>query len=1688
MLYHNILPAAATTTIQCHQDLLSSQTGSTMNNQGERRQACDTKSLRWGSLAASLEALCENETTNVGVYCPDNAGAHENIDDGIDSEVSALTSRLPNSNSAPVIGRNANEWTDDNGNAAFRAMMTGGRHSAQEGTYGGLGGRGIDAGDAFQGNPPNPPDFQGVGTGNRQLGPRGSQLGGLSDDRVDQHHPPYSNYVAVMSSLGHFQDNTMSYGQASQRMNPSFQFREREICEQYARGEGGTIVQQGTAVFGESFAALETYDADSYSPHRSHEPEEWRLHDGGNSNKALGSVATELDRFYQLQHQDQHVDDPQTQANHFFDQHPSHQTEMGLPPSISRQTLTLNEWIDLHKPHNNRSTLPLSPAPTDDSLNKELSTSRKNYLQQCVAIAYKVVSKIIRGMERSKLRQQQQNDVSGGLDASFDLHEEWEPRPSDISVEGITVTELIDASHHSDSNNDDDGSCNDARTTIEDINFDVLTNFNWEHSPWAEDNKANGDEDEDAAILRSVAKLLYELFMEGEQLPTCFMDSSGERSDRRESEASVEGIMEMLRMFASDENTDGDDCVRHNSWEEHCDELFTRMRDAALPIPICRLVSDVFREYPKSEAPTHYNENRMTLSEVSSDLEQMIDYPDAFLYASRTSRWELLFGNDYMFGRKKELAHLMDAALRVEGVDSPKEAILISGHAGSGKSRLVREIRKPLKERGWKFLRCKFERAIQSEPISIVALGLDEFFSTSIPCPPVIDTSSPLANNENQTCSCIDHSCQRKIIRELFDLVGLDEIRTLSQWMPSLRTLVKESYPAHKNYFEDGLTQQQQYQLTEQKTPSMIRLLGLLLELVASTCPVLFFVDDLQWADVSSLALLTSLVTMVGTSNCASGTSSSLLFIVACRIDDGMPEELVLRHLLQEFETTKSTHVSRVSLNGFDIESLNEMMSEVLCLPSRKTRSLSQLIQEKTQGMPLFVVEFVDSLLAEELLTQRCTHGWEWDVDAIHRKPIAKGVAELLSRKLERLPLSVSKGLQTLSCFAPRVDLRVIDAVEKYDPSDNMHLNLAIDLAKREYLVDVSGSTFSFSHELIQKAALDLIPMMDRIPMLLKLVACLVTKCSSDTTDTDVFLFATVDLMNSIDRDFASNNPQHSQLFAEYNLKAGKRLIELANFTFASKYLQTGISFLQGTGWIENYYLTVDLVNNLAKSSYSLGHHQDCFAQVNLVFENATSFEDKFLSYCLYINLLGLESNDKAVEKLIYLLPFAGEPIDPNAISYELAIDEMMALKQSLNGGQKDMLLHLPLMTDCTRLMSMKLLSLLVLYSSEQKDFLSGYLAVRMIQISLQHGQCDDTVYALSVFSSSFVYMVDEVDEAYALAQITLRLMENYDTKRLIPRVNGLIYGTVLCAKDTIYSTLDPLSTACQLAFSQGIHEHAILNTLIYVKKCLYGGIKLPALLKDLASLAKQHQKINQMKVIFHFLGPMYKTVSVLSGVTLDESDILSQCTRTPTDDFVEAAMAHNELVFLRVAVGTVLFESLIIRDFAKAADLILKYSNFFEILNKNHNVALESNLFFVAGLVSFHMAREMKDSHWIEKGTNALAAYENWAFCNHSNYEHKYFLLKAECHHLHGETDAAVQAYETSIESARINRFLPNQAIACELAAHFFGNIGEKKRTREMIQKSHDVYMEWGANAKAKSVIELLNLRYLDDTVLNTN
>ena len=235
------------------------------------------------------------------------------------------------------------------------------------------------------------------------------------------------------------------------------------------------------------------------------------------------------------------------------------------------------------------------------------------------------------------------------------------------------------------------------------------------------------------------------------------------------------------------------------------------------------------------------------------------------------------------------------------------------------------------------------------------------------------------------------------------------------------------------------------------------------------------------------------------------------------------------------------------------------------------------------------------------------------------------------------------------------------------------------------------------------------------------------------------------------------------------------------------------------------------------------------------------------------------------------------------------------------------------------------------------------------------------------------------------------------------------------------------------------------------------------------------------MNILQFFLAPSYRTLSALSGITLDSSEYLAELAAACNDNIVETAREKKEMLFVQAAIAGSMTDALYARDFAKASQIILKYQSFFQMLHERQMRINDYEVIFNAGLVSFHMARETREGHWMEKGMNALAMFEKWSVLNEWNFEHRHLLLKAELYHTKGDANAASQAYDLAAESAQKHRFVHQVGLVCELAAHYFGNIGAKDKTREMIQRSHDAYLEWGASRKAKAVIKLLELKWLD-------
>jgi len=129
---------------------------------------------------------------------------------------------------------------------------------------------------------------------------------------------------------------------------------------------------------------------------------------------------------------------------------------------------------------------------------------------------------------------------------------------------------------------------------------------------------------------------------------------------------------------------------------------------------------------------------------------------------------------------------------------------------------------------------------------------------------------------------------------------------------------------------------------------------------------------------------------------------------------------------------------------------------------------------------------------------------------------------------------------------------------------------------------------------------------------------------------------------------------------------------------------------------------------------------------------------------------------------------------------------------------------------------------------------------------------------------------------------------------------------------------------------------------------------------------------------------------------------------------------------------------------------------------------------FAVGGLASFWIYRQTNDPVWAERGRECKATMKNWAeTASQHNFQHKAYLLEAEeafCNHNH---ELAKSLYEKAVSTARKHHFINDEALACELAGHFFFQIEEMDMAIQYFLQAHEKYHEWGAVAKSSMLFE---------------
>lgn len=716
------------------------------------------------------------------------------------------------------------------------------------------------------------------------------------------------------------------------------------------------------------------------------------------------------------------------------------------------------------------------------------------------------------------------------------------------------------------------------------------------------------------------------------------------------------------------------------------------------------------------------------ISGIASSAENMhFNLQSLSTIRSKTKR-KLDFSGIKLYGREQEIAILHEAYDRVlngksslgKG-ESLSEIVIVHGLSGTGKSSMVYTLRESASQEGY-FASGKFDQTFRDyRPFS----GVADMFS--------------------ELCDLIFLNTQRldaikaSLKRNLTD----DYAAILANIVPNIRNIL-ETVP----HVDDTVCTAQRS--TFEKLKFAFR------EFVRSTCdadhPVVLFMDDLQWADSACLELLRTII--------EDKEIEGLLFVGAYR-----GEEIVdtLKH---------GGPVTKIQLHNLSLSCTNQMIADLTELVPTSTASFADLVHHRTNGNPLYSIQFLKLLEDEKLLVfSPNKEEWEWSIEGIKSETeVSENVVDMVAANIKKLPQNTQNALIVAACLGCQVEAKLLALVMAECFQSQEEERTLFDLAEKEGIISrTQGSDwFKFSHDRIRQAAYSLLPEgRERDQLHWRIGQVLKNACSSYEETYDWMLLMATDQLNA-GSDLIDTEEDQIHL-AQSNLQAAEAAREKASFFKSVEYLKKGISLVTGPKkWSTEYDLLLRLTSSLAEMQHCVGDTHGCHDTARIALTHARSLSDKLPVYFTLVEALGQGENEHEVERAITIgldvLVELGFKLPKNPGKFN-TICYVLRTKCLLRGMDDDALLSLPVMKDAHELTSLKMMEVLIFFSwYHQKKDIFVSLVFHMMALTVRSGI---SKYSAQVFAyyGFLLASTGNFDDGFRFGQLATKLSERFQAK-----------------------------------------------------------------------------------------------------------------------------------------------------------------------------------------------------------------------------------------------------------------------------------------------------------------------------------
>lgn len=1001
---------------------------------------------------------------------------------------------------------------------------------------------------------------------------------------------------------------------------------------------------------------------------------------------------------------------------------------------------------------------------------------------------------------------------------------------------------------------------------------------------------------------------------------------------------------------------------------------------------------------------------------------------------------------EMILDREEEIKELLDAFKEVMMDDGPG-IIFISGHSGVGKTRLVNEIAGPVRELGGMFIQGKFDQYKKNTPYEAFIQAFDMLFKEI------------LAQGKEKI-----FEWKRRITSALGTNAGI-----VTYIFPRLEKIIGTQEP-----IED-------LPLSEAQNRFNIVLISFFQVMVSRETPLAIFLDDLQWADNSSIKLLELIF--------SSSEKIHFLIIGAYRINE-VHKTHPLHFFIENLNIKGKNTVDTISLKPLKLGIVQRLVFETLHCSNEKTDMLSRLCHEKTGGNPFFLYHFIKSLKDEGLIFfNHLKKSWEITLEDILNRSVTDNVVELMIRKIERLPTKTIEILKLAACMDNTFDIGTLSGIQGI--SCDLTAEALLEAVREGLVISEAYDTlcdekddrvpakYRFLHDRVQQAAATLVGKKQREDYHYRIGMFLLKRCPQFEIAENLMEIA--DHLN-----FAENAVRESNgipLLTRLNLQAGKKAKGCSAYERALDYFLQGINTLENDSWNSRYELTLELYIEAVEACYICARYQLMEKLGDVVLKKGQTLLDKARIYEIRIEYLTAQNRLKdAIDTARHILKFFGINIPEKPSRLDIMI-KYSKIRLALSGRRFDELKKMPEMKNEKFLTIMRILTGAGISAYTFSAPVMVMLTLNVVHISLKHGIAPSTPTAYAGYGHILSAYLKKREQGYKFGKLAIELQAGMKSKAYDCKTNLLFEILLRHNREHIGNTLKGFPNNHKSGLSAGdltSAGHVMMQHFVYL---YLAGRDLAHIEKEMEDYMDVLKKTGNMTSIFvcrMYLQGIFNLLPYSEG---------QGCNALQNEDFCpwilkghyfneEEALNHYKAVNDRTIIFNSYFNKMIISYI---------YGQYHEALGN-----LEAAEEYIDGAIGtycipvyhFYSALIRLELLSSSEGMSRISQKRKIIYCLREvksyyrdapqNNANKYFLIKAERARIDGRIYQAEAYYQESISKARENGFIQEEALANELAAKYFYSLGKNENAGNFARDAIYCYSKWGCISKTKQLQEL--------------